>query len=263
VPSVAEETPYEHIRTALSNTTRSKAHWYRNKAMHHKSNDNKTPAGPVAPSVFLYTGPSMNPTLKTGDLLHVAQYEGTAIRRGDVIVFKPAGKTNAVTHRVVAIDGERVQTRGDNNDGTDPWLITRDHVLGRVISATRRGRPRWVHGGVLGRMHGRIVGLRRPICQKLFRLLQPTYRRLSALGIFRWAARSMDIRIVSFARPGMPQELHLQMAGRVIGRLLPGEERWRIKPPFRLLVNEDSLPGNGIKSCANQSAASDSLPVSE
>ncbi len=60
-------------------------------------------------------------------------------------------------------------------------------------------------------------------------------------------ARIMETRIVSFSRPVMPPELHLHMAGRVIGRLLPGEERWRIKPPFRLIVDEDSLPGNESK----------------
>lgn len=205
----------------------------------------------------------MNPTLETGDLLHLAQYGTAAIREGDVIVFKPEGKTNAVTHRVMCIDGNCVRTQGDNNDQADPWVVTGDMVLGRVVSATTAGRCRSVHGGVRGRIQGRVVRLRRSVRQRLFRLIQPSYRHVAAWGLFRWIARIVETRIVSFSRPGMPRELHLHMAGRVIGRLLPGEERWRIKPPFRLIVDEGSLPGNESKALAMKSASDEKIPFSE
>jgi hypothetical protein len=231
--------------------------------MLHKWNNSCPSVFAAPPEVFFYTGPSMNPTLKAGDLLHLAQYGDSDIRNGDVIIFRPDGMTNAVTHRVVSIDGECVRTRGDNNDGADPWIITREQVLGRVVAASRDGRSRSVHGGMPGRIQGNLSTLRRSTRKKLYRLAQPTYRRISAWGVFRWLARRMETRIVSFKRPGLPPELHLQMAGRVIGRLLPGEERWRIKPPFRLLVNEDTLPGNDINSLPRQSAGANRFPFSE
>jgi hypothetical protein len=194
----------------------------------------------------------MNPTLKTGDLLHLAPYGKQAIRRGDVIVFRHTARANAVTHRVVTIFGDVLETRGDNNDGIDPWMVSRDSVLGRVTSITRSGRLRTVRGGLLGRIRGSIVGLQRLTRQKLVGLLKPTYRRVAAWGVFRWTARRMETRIVSFRRPGMPPELHLHLAGRVIGRLLPGEQHWRITPPFRLLIDADSLPSNEIESTRSE-----------
>jgi signal peptidase I len=186
----------------------------------------------------------MNPTLKAGDVLHLSRYAEEAIREGDVIVFKRDSSANAVTHRVVSTDCARVQTRGDNNDATDPWIISRDQVVGRIDSVTREGRTRRLYGGLPGRLYTRILRLRRSVRRSLFRKLQPAYRRVAAWGVFQWAARSLETRIVYFRRSGMPPELHLLLAGRVIGRLLPGEKGWRIKPPFRLVINEDLLPGN-------------------
>jgi hypothetical protein len=40
------------------------------------------------------------------------------------------------------------------------------------------------------------------------------------------------------------KELQLLMGRRVIGRWLPGMSRWHIRRPFRLFVDEASLPEN-------------------
>jgi hypothetical protein len=39
-------------------------------------------------------------------------------------------------------------------------------------------------------------------------------------------------------------ELQLVMGRRVIGRWLPGKSGWNIRRPFRLFVDEESLPEN-------------------
>ena len=45
------------------------------------------PREPINQHLLNYTGPSMNPILRTGDRLNISPYDGQKIRRGDVIVF--------------------------------------------------------------------------------------------------------------------------------------------------------------------------------
>jgi hypothetical protein len=47
-------------------------------------------------------------------------------------------------------------------------------------------------------------------------------------------------RVVAFERP-KGTEYHVLIGPRLIGQLLPGEQ-WRIERPFRLFVEEKSLP---------------------
>ena len=75
-------------------------------------------------------------------------------------------------------------------------------------------------------------------------LLRPGYRRLATDGTFRrWLPDQMKPRVISFNR-GEGTELHLFMGRRVIGRWLPGKSGWNIRRPFRLFVDEESLPEN-------------------
>lgn len=236
------------------------------KAMQPEAQNNRIQASPGpahGPRIFFYRGPSMNPTLKSGDVLHVQSYRDASIRCGDVIVFKVEAKSTVVAHRVISIGADRLRTRGDNTDNADPWTVSRSEVMGRVVSASRGGRSRVVHGGTLGQIRGRIVRLERVLRKRLVRLLQPSYRRVAAWGLFRWIARCTTTRVVSFSRPGMPPELHLEMGGRIIGLLLPGQERWRITPPFRLFIDEGSLPSREPCPPGQSSPPSGAFPVCE
>ena len=86
----------------------------------------------------IYTGPSMNPAFKVLDGLQIIPYRDRMIRPGDVIVFNPPGLSHRVTHRVISVDSQGIRTRGDNNPYDDPWILTPDQVLGRVVCAQRR-----------------------------------------------------------------------------------------------------------------------------
>jgi hypothetical protein len=37
-------------------------------------------------------------------------------------------------------------------------------------------------------------------------------------------------------------EYQLRLFGLIIGRCLPGRKRWRIRTPFRMVVDEEHLP---------------------
>src|SRR5688500_23381 len=73
---------------------------------------------------------SMSPVIDPGDVTIVTPLAVTEVTEGMVITYHiPIGERQLVTHRVVSVehgsDGSvTVQTKGDNNDGVDPWKAT-------------------------------------------------------------------------------------------------------------------------------------------
>lgn len=82
---------------------------------------------------------SMEPTLKVNDIIVVVGVDPDDIKIGDVIVFRnPTGGPVPIVHRVVDIitlpNGERgFITKGDNNNLNDPWTLTDEYIIGRVV----------------------------------------------------------------------------------------------------------------------------------
>ena len=73
-------------------------------------------------------------------------------------------------------------------------------------------------------------------------LLRPAYGWLIRTGVLRrFVPGGVKTRVLSFKRP-QGRELQLLMGQRVIGRRLPGKDRWHIRRPFRLIVDEATLP---------------------
>jgi hypothetical protein len=100
--------------------------------------------------LFAHTGPSMNPTLDSSDLLEVRPYRQKHPCRGDVIIFQPEGFDQPVVHRIVKLSGSGIITRGDNGTADDPWQLRPDEVFGQVIAASRRNKRRRIAGGASG-----------------------------------------------------------------------------------------------------------------
>ncbi len=83
--------------------------------------------------------PSMVPTLKVGDLiivqggLNVSDIYA-AYGTGDIIVFRsPASPGELIVHRAVAIEGDGLKTRGDNNPSNDYWTVFDSNLVGKVV----------------------------------------------------------------------------------------------------------------------------------
>jgi len=189
-----------------------------------------------------YTGPSMNPTLKAGDGLNVVSYGNRKIRIGDVVVFPHPEGGHHVVHRVVAVGSQGVRTRGDNNINMDPWVLHSEDIVGRVESAQRKGRRLPIHSGATGVI---IVFALWPVTKILVtvsRILHPVYHWFAGSGIFKRYMRFLPkTRVLSFNK-AVGTELQLLMGNRVIGRRVPGSHKWQIVRPFRLFVDETSLP---------------------
>jgi signal peptidase len=189
----------------------------------------------------VYTGPSMNPTLKAPDILSVVPYNERKIRCGDVIVFVPTGGNRRITHRVISVDKEGIKTRGDNNSDIDSFILKPDNILGRVVYARRGNRRLRIYGGLAGRLFVYTVKVLKKIDTGISFLLHPIYHWLSKTGLFRrLVPLRLKPRIISFKRPA-GVEHHLVMGRRVVGKRLPGKVDWHIKRPFRLFIDEKSL----------------------
>ncbi len=213
---------------------------YRNGSTLTPSNLRKGPHGPGR--FIAYIGPSMNPTFRSGDQLQIVPYDGRRIRRGDVIAFLPPEGGLRIIHRVAWVDAQGLRTRGDNSSQTDPWVLTSAQIEGRVAYA-RRGNRGWeVAGGSMGRFSAGLVRTMRLLDRGISALFRPTYHRLARNTVLtRFLHPITPTRIVFFNRPE-GREFQLLLGHHVIGRLPPGEAKWLIRRPFRLLVNEPSLP---------------------
>jgi hypothetical protein len=187
-------------------------------------------------------GPSMLPTLKAGDALQVVPYNETRINPGDVIVFCPPQGGHHVVHRVMTVGARGVRTRGDNNRCPDPWILCADDVLGRVVSVRKGSRCVRVHGGLWGVAWARALAMLRTFDRMASRALHPAYRWLARAGVFKVALpHNWRPQVLSFERPGGAEKL-LVLGRRVIGQRPLGAGQWQIRRPFRLLVDETSLP---------------------
>ena len=189
-----------------------------------------------------YTGPSMKPTLKPGDGLRVHPYGDRKIRIGDVVVVCPPERERHVVHRVVSIDSHGIRTRGDNNNIMDDWVLCTEDIIGQVVCVNRKNRSKTIYGGLRGRIHASGLRAIKQIDLTISRILHPVYHRLASSGIFRnLLPQQLKTHVLCFRRAN-GIEMQLLMGRWVVGRRLTGQDRWHIRRPFRLFVDECSLP---------------------
>ena len=193
---------------------------------------------------FLYTGKSMKPTFKNADILRILPYHNIPIRCGDVIVFNPSDSNKTIVHRIVSINPQGIKTMGDNNPNVDDGHITSNNIIGRVVSTHNGKKELCISRGLTGILYISIIRLFRIINRGTSFILHYPYDWLSRLGIFRRLLPArLKIRIISFNKP-TGSEMQLLIGRRVVGKFLPGKDRWQIQRPFRIFIDEASLLQN-------------------
>jgi len=192
--------------------------------------------------IINYTGNSMFPTLKKGDTLGVVPYKDTDISVGDVLVFNsPYGRT-PIVHRVAIVSQEGVKTKGDNKLAIDDFILQRNEIIGRVVSIQRGKKRVTISGGFPGRIYAKALGTGKWIDLVLATILRPAYRWFAQTGIFRKLfSRWMRTRVSCF-KCGDGVEMQLHLGRRIIGRRFPGQDKWYIQRPFKLFIDESTLP---------------------
>ncbi|SOE03784.1 signal peptidase I [Blastococcus haudaquaticus] len=83
------------------------------------------------------TGTSMEPDFHTGDLALLSTADSYAV--GDVVAYHSESLDTIVMHRVVAVEGGRFVTQGDNNDWLDDDRPTEDEILGELFFSIPQG----------------------------------------------------------------------------------------------------------------------------
>lgn len=86
---------------------------------------------------FRVRGDSMHPAIRDHDLVHVAPSPNVQVN--DVVLT--LAERGLTAHRVIAVDGDSIVTRGDNSRERDR-AVPRDRVLGRVVWVERNGARR-------------------------------------------------------------------------------------------------------------------------
>jgi len=200
--------------------------------------ENDTERSPV---LLRYIGGSMLPTFREGDELLVLPLGQALLRRGDVIAFTLPGEERTIVHRVEAVRDGGIRTRGDASNSMDPWVLQPANIRGRVEFI--RGDRGWyqARNGRAGRVVAGTVALRREIRVLITPVLDPLYRALSSSRPVKRVGRSLPTQLIVYERSQGP-EYHLRLFGLTIGRCLPGRKRWRIRTPFRMVVDEARLP---------------------
>lgn len=193
-------------------------------------------------SYCLYTGHSMYPTLREGDLLGVTAYASRPPRVGDVVVCTPPDAGERVVHRIVSVTPRGIQTRGDSNSRIDPWQLDATHIHGHVAAAWRGQRGRAIAGGRIGLWRAAFSVWRWRHLRAAFSWGrgQPWRRRLRgwlhAIGRCCW---NPQVIIVQSAGGPVARAM---LGQRVIGRYARARQAWRIDWPFRLFIAPHHLP---------------------
>lgn len=189
-----------------------------------------------------YSGGSMQPTLRDGDLVEVLPLGSRTIHVGDVLLFPSPENGQLIIHRVSGLTPQGIRTRGDHNQSPDAWLLWSDRVIGHVIAAWTGQRRRSIHGGWRGRWIARFITWRTRITRPdtpLWRMLPGILNRFSPLNSL--------LSLTHQASPGLfhingKPSLRLLVRQQVIGWYIPDQRQWYVRWPYRLWVDTHKLP---------------------
>jgi len=82
-------------------------------------------------NLYLVRSESMKPAINMGDLIITGPMNGLIngeVKPGTIVTYETSKEL--VTHRVQAVDGEALVTKGDAVEDTDPWPVTLSDVRG-------------------------------------------------------------------------------------------------------------------------------------
>ena len=83
---------------------------------------------------YIVLSGSMEPTIKTGSVCFINHhYKYDDVKEKDIIAFKM--DDTLVTHRVVSITDDGMETKGDANGEKDGNLTTKDNFVGKNVFA--------------------------------------------------------------------------------------------------------------------------------
>jgi signal peptidase len=189
-----------------------------------------------------YFGNSMFPTMRAGDILRVVPYKERTLRVGDVVLFHSPYDRASIVHRIVSIDNKGIRTKGDNKIAVDDCVLRPNDIIGRVVYVQRGKKEIKILEGFPGRFYGSILESGKRMDMVFSTIIRPAYRWLARTGIFRKLfSRWIHIKVLRY-KNGDIMEMQLQLGRRIIGRRLSGQSQWYIARPFKVFIDEATLP---------------------
>jgi len=212
-----------------------------------KAHKTDSPMQTLLPQFSTCIGPSMYPTLRSGDGLKLRTYQRpTDMRIGDVIVYPHPHRPVDVVHRIINIVPDGVITRGDNNNLIDPYTVGFDEIKGKVVAVKRGARTLAMAGGLVGRCRHKLMLARKyamPYIKMPPRLVSDGITRWGLLRIFHPLLNLRILRIESSGR-----QRWILMAGRkAIGTRRSAAEAWQIRFPYKLVIDPGRLDKNELE----------------
>ena len=156
--------------------------------------------------------------------------------------FLPPNNNGYIVHRIVSAGPEGFLTRGDNNNDIDPWVLNEKNICGRVVAAHQGNKRRKIAGGFIGRLAGLSCLIRRKTNRLAVKLLGPIYRALCTGGMLRWLIPVRLTPQVATFQSETNDSHKLLLGRRIIGSYDKSLLQWQIRRPYRLFVDENSLP---------------------
>ena len=189
-----------------------------------------------------HIGPSMNPTLTAQDLLEIRPYTQERPKVGDIVFFQPPQNDQFVVHRITAVRLNRIHTKGDNNGHIDPWILKAGDISGQVVAAQRGEVRRKITGGFIGRLTGLTCLIRRKSSHLFVKLFRPVYWSFSSGGFLHWLIPVRFKPQVAAFRSDANESYKILLGSRIIGSYDESLLQWQIRRPYRLFVDESTLP---------------------
>lgn len=204
-------------------------------------------------NIMIYYGKSMTPLFSGGDILHILPCECSDLKAGDVIVFSTPSNQTFIAHRIFSIGKEGIKTKGDNSKSPDIWVLNSNNIIGKVSHIQKDNKLRKVYGGLAGRTYYVFNKLFMAVKNISFLALRPVYNGISEKGLcsfFSLNKSSIDRRgfrglltaRLLVVKKNNEKELQLLIGRYLIGRLRNDRNKWEIKRPFRVFINEKTLP---------------------
>ena len=96
------------------------------------------------PVRFRALGSSMEPFIKSGDVITVAPLHKHHPRIGEVVAFIHPESNKLVVHRVVAKKDDALFIQGDSSHNFPDGFVSKENLIGSVTHLWREGRKVWL-----------------------------------------------------------------------------------------------------------------------
>lgn len=201
----------------------------------------RTREKPVDEKSYVHVGNSMYPAMRALDEVYVTP-DWSEIITGDIIVFQHDPTDKMIAHRVISVCTDGIRTMGDNNPKPDDLTLRPEMIIGKVTSIRRGKRMISVRGGRQGKLWMTVYRTIKKAMAIAEMILVMPYHLLARSGIFRiWLPANLKYKVIRIEK-NENVSLLLSMGGRTIGRYNDRIGTWLIKPPYKLFVDETSLP---------------------